>query len=66
MAAGSATQVFALDPATGTRKAVLDIAPRDRVGAGPIQDLFLSADGTSYAFDYIRTLQNLYVIKNVR
>ncbi|MBA3639863.1 MAG: serine/threonine-protein kinase [Acidobacteriota bacterium] len=63
---GSATQVFALDPATGTRKALLDIAPRDRVGAGGIQVLFLSADGTSYAFNYIRTLQNLYVIKNVR
>ena len=52
--------------ATGARKAVLDIAIRDGVGAGGIQDLFLSSDASSYSFNYIRTLQNLYIIKNVR
>jgi hypothetical protein len=63
---GPANKIFAIERATGARKAVLDIAIRDGVGAGGIQDLFLSSDASSYSFNYIRTLQNLYIIKNVR
>ncbi|MEO6213639.1 MAG: hypothetical protein ABIP65_08440, partial [Vicinamibacterales bacterium] len=66
VAAGSVIEVFAINMTTGKRTAALEVAPRDRVGAGSIQDLFLSADGKGYAFGYIRILQNLYLIKNLR
>jgi serine/threonine protein kinase/Tol biopolymer transport system component len=65
VAAGAAIQVVAINMTTGKRTPALEVAPRDRVGAGSIQDLFLSADGKGYAFGYIRVLQNLYLIKNL-
>jgi serine/threonine protein kinase/Tol biopolymer transport system component len=65
VSAGPAIQILAIDMATGVRTPMLQMAPRDPVGAGPIQDLFLSADGKSYTFGYVRTLQNLYIVKNV-
>ncbi|CAN5830350.1 hypothetical protein BH18ACI5_BH18ACI5_19480 [soil metagenome] len=65
-AAGSSIQVFAINMNSGKRAPALEVAPRDRVGAGGIQDLFLTADGRGYAFGYVRVLQNLYLIKNLR
>ncbi len=45
---------------------MMQVAVQDRVGASRIQRLVLSADGKSYAYLYTRTLQNLYVVKNVK
>ena len=66
VAAGPAIQVVAINTTTGKRTNGLEVVPRDRVGAGNIQDLFLSADGKGYAFGYIRVLQNLYLIKHLQ
>jgi hypothetical protein len=66
VASGPAIQVVGINMSTGKRTTALEVVPRDRVGAGNIQDLFLSADAKGYAFGYIRVLQNLYLIKNLR
>ena len=63
---GQAQHVHAIDIARGTRTPMMQLAVQDRVGASRIQRLLLSADGKSYAYLYTRTLQNLYVVKNVK
>ena len=48
--AGQTMQVFAINPAKATRSPLMEVTPRDWVGAGGIQRLLLSEDAKSYAF----------------
>jgi hypothetical protein len=64
--AGAVMQVESIDITRGTRTPMMEVSVRDRVGASGVQRLVLSADGKSYAYLYTRTLQNLYVVKNVK
>ncbi len=63
---GQTQHVHAINIVRGTRTPMMQLAVKDHVGASGIQRLVLSADGKSYAYLYTRTLQNLYVVKNVK
>jgi len=63
---GPIMHVESIDVTRGTRTPMMQVSVRDPVGSGGIFRLTLSADGKSYAYLYTRTLQNLYVVKNVR
>ena len=63
---GPVVHVHAIDITRGTRTPMMQLAVRDRVGAGAINRLLLSADGKAYVYTYNLMLQNLYVVKNVK
>ena len=63
---GPVVHVHAVDITKGTRTPMMQLAVRDRVGAGGINRILLSADGKSYVYTYNLALQNLYVVKNVK
>jgi len=52
--------------ATGRRKLVKEIAPNDVVGVFGAPDVQSTSDYRSHAYDYGRTLSELYIVDGLR
>ncbi len=64
---GLATQVSRLDPVTGRRELVAELAAPDPAGvANPAPMVAVSADGKSYAYSFMRNLSELYLIEGLK
>lgn len=59
-------RLYGIELATGKRTLLHELAPRDPVGVSGLTDIRLTPDGRTYAFGYLRTLQNLYQITGLR
>jgi hypothetical protein len=56
------TEIFRVDIATGHRERLGQINPSDRTGAGGIENVILTPDGSTYAYTLQRRLSTLYVV----
>jgi Tol biopolymer transport system component len=64
---GLPTQIFAVDVMTGERTLVHEISPPDTVGVNSsIAAIYLTPDGTSYAYDYQQQLNSLYQVTGLK
>ncbi len=59
-------RVYRLDLRTGRRELWREIAPPDSSGVLAVRALFITPDGRGYAYDYLRTLSDLYVVSGLR
>jgi hypothetical protein len=60
-------QVSRVDPATGARTPVRQIAPlRESVGMGGIGQLLMTPDASAYVYGYGVTLSDLYLVKGLK
>ena len=61
-------RVSRVDVATGRREPWLDTSPPDPAGVGPLgwPGAVLTPDGRYYAYDYLRTLSDLFLVEGVR
>ena len=55
-------RIYALDPQTGQRTLVHEIAPRDPLGVDEVYDIRITPDGKAYAYVFIRSLGSLYQV----
>jgi serine/threonine protein kinase len=60
------TKIYRIDLESGRRELWKEIMPSDLTGLLFIQRPRLSADGKSYAYDYIRELTELFLIEEVK
>jgi eukaryotic-like serine/threonine-protein kinase len=63
---GIPVRVDRLDLSTGRRERWKELAPADRTGVISISTIFLSADGTAYAYTYQRLLSELYLVEGLK
>jgi Tol biopolymer transport system component len=64
-----AIQVYRLDVATGGRTLLWELAPRDRAGVTLYHDNFnlrVTPDGRSYAYSFLRSLSELYLVEGLK
>ena len=54
--------IFRVDLSSGNREPWKDLSPPDAVGIHGISRVFLSADGQSYVYTYVRLLDELYLV----
>jgi hypothetical protein len=59
-------QVYSIDLASGRRQLWRELAPEDRAGVPALTRICLTPDAKSYAFGYLRTLSELYVVDGLR
>jgi eukaryotic-like serine/threonine-protein kinase len=59
-------KVYRLDPSTGNRKFLKDIAPEDAVGLGTPFAVRISRDEQSYAYSYERSICELFVVSGLK
>jgi eukaryotic-like serine/threonine-protein kinase len=59
-------QVFAIDLRSGRRELWRELAPEDRAGVPALTRICLTRDANSYAFGYLRTLSELYLVDGLR
>jgi serine/threonine protein kinase/Tol biopolymer transport system component len=62
----SPARVFRLDLETGERVLWKELLPEDSAGVVAIDDVRVTPDGRSYAYDYQRVLSNLYVAEGLK
>jgi Tol biopolymer transport system component len=55
-----------LDLATGRREPWREILPSDATGVVRVSSIFVSPDGTFYAYAYSRVLSNLYLVEGLK
>jgi Tol biopolymer transport system component len=55
-----------VDLGSGQRKEELAIGPRDRVGVNTISGVALTADGSAYAYSYLRHTSTLFVASGLK
>ena len=60
------TAIVQLGLATGRCKLVKEIAPNDAVGVFGAPDVHSTSDYRSHAYDYGRTLSELYIVDGLR
>ena len=63
---GSGARIDRLDLATGRRKPWREILPSDATGVVRISSVFVSPDGTFYAYAYSRVLSNLFLVEGLK
>jgi dipeptidyl aminopeptidase/acylaminoacyl peptidase len=63
---GARAEVHRVDIATGTRELWKEIGPADPIGVFGVPRVFLSADGQSYVYSYVRMLDELYLVDGLR
>jgi Tol biopolymer transport system component len=64
-----AIQVYRLDVAGGGRTLLWELAPRDRAGVTLYHDNFnlrVTPDGKSYAYSFLRSLSELYLVEGLK
>jgi eukaryotic-like serine/threonine-protein kinase len=59
-------QVFRYDPATGQKELWKELMPRDSAGVSEIGRVVPTPDGKAYAYVYIRTLSDLYLVEGLK
>jgi eukaryotic-like serine/threonine-protein kinase len=59
-------QVFRYDPATGQKELWKELMPRDAAGVSEIARVVPTPDGRAYAYVYIRTLSDLYLVEGLK
>jgi hypothetical protein len=64
--AGLPTPLVRLDPRTGARETVREIAPADPAGVNSITSILMTADLSTLVYSYQRTLSDLYVAEGLR
>ena len=62
---GSRTPLLRVDPRTGAVLEERTVGPADPAGAGPVQDVVLSADEKSVVFEYSRRLKTLLIVRGL-
>jgi Tol biopolymer transport system component len=62
---GFAAQVYRLELTTGRRMLLRELAPPDLAGAG-FPDVRVTPDGKSYAYSFIRNLNDLYLVDGLK
>ncbi len=62
----SRSNIHRLELATGTRELWRDVTPEDSVGLLGVPRVFLSADGQSYVYTFVRLLDELYLVDGLR
>jgi hypothetical protein len=60
------TPVYRLDLASGKKQLWKELAPLDRSGLEGMSVVRLSADGRSYAYSYLRCLNDLYLVEGLK
>jgi Tol biopolymer transport system component len=60
------TRIYRLDLATGTRSVWKDIVPSDAAGTLQAVPTYISADGQSYSYSYVRMVGDLFVVEGLR
>jgi len=59
-------RVFKVDVATGAKELWKEIGPADSAGVFGLAHVLITPDGTSYAYNYSRTLSDLYVVGGLK
>jgi hypothetical protein len=59
-------EVRRVDVVTGTRVPWKTLGPTDVTGVHGVADILLSADGTQYCYQYVRTTDDLYLVEGLR
>ncbi|HPC84317.1 MAG TPA: protein kinase [Thermoanaerobaculaceae bacterium] len=62
----STAQITRLEVATGEREPWCEIGPADPSGVGGIRDVFITPDGSVYAYHYRRVLGELLLVEGLR
>jgi eukaryotic-like serine/threonine-protein kinase len=60
------TNIYRLDLATGARSVWKAIVPSDAAGTLQAVPTYISADGQSYAYSYVRMVGDLFVVEGLR
>jgi Tol biopolymer transport system component len=60
-----AIQVYRLELATGRRTLLWELTPRDPSGVF-LENVFLTPDGKSYAYSFLRSLSDLYLVDGLK
>ena len=59
-------RIVTIDVATGERRPWLEARPSDPVGISDSFTLIGTPDGKAYAYSFIRTLSELFVVEGLR
>jgi hypothetical protein len=59
-------RVMRVDLATGKREPWKELMPSDPAGIVRVGPALLTPDGHAYAYDYERTLSDLYVVEDMK
>ena len=63
---GARAEIHRVDVASGDRRLWKRVAPADPVGVYGVPRVFLSADGGSYVYSYVRMLDELFLVDGLR
>ncbi|MFY9551351.1 MAG: hypothetical protein WAU32_09400, partial [Thermoanaerobaculia bacterium] len=63
---GGGAEIHRITRSSGAREAWREIEPADPVGLYGVARVFLSADGQSYVYAYVRFLDQLYLVDGLR
>ena len=63
---GPRAEIHRVDLTTGERQLWKEVAPEDPIGVYGVPRVFLSADGQSYVYSYVRMLDELYLVDGLR
>jgi hypothetical protein len=58
--------VYRVDVATGRKDLWKEIGPSDPAGVTGLGHVLLTPDGASYAYNYARTLSDLYLVEGLK
>ncbi len=62
----SPAKILRLDLATGRKDLWKVLAPSDRAGADALRPVRITPDGKSYAYSFVRALEDLYLVKGLK
>jgi eukaryotic-like serine/threonine-protein kinase len=60
------TDVYQIDLVSGKRALWKSVEPADAAGIDSISRVLISSDGKAYAFNYVRTLSDLYLVQGLK
>jgi hypothetical protein len=63
---GHATEVSAVEIATGRHTLLWRLAAADAAGAEPVNTIAVTPDGRSYAYSFFRNVSDLYMVEGLR
>jgi len=63
---GARGEIHSVDVTTGDRTLWKEVAPADPIGVFGVPRVFLSADGRSYVYSYVRMLDELFLVDGLR
>jgi eukaryotic-like serine/threonine-protein kinase len=63
---GLPARIFVLDLATGRKTLWREIAPSDPAGVARISNILIRPDGRAYAYSFVRSLSELYLVEGLQ